>query len=119
YDEELGLGAGTPFGSSEDIDYPLQAIKKGFRVYYNPELTVYHPDPFSSYGEKAFQRGWLYSAGMGRVLRKHHYPFWFLLYQLIRSLGGLVRGLLKGNGGEVQYYALTFKGRIYGWRSPV
>lgn len=116
YSEELGGGSGTPFGCGEDIDYPLQAINKGFKVYYNPEFKVYHPDPFSDYREKAFLRGWLYGAGMGRVLRKHQYPLWFWLYYLIRALGGLIIGIMSGNRVKAKYYYLSFKGRVYGWK---
>lgn len=119
YDEELGVGAGTPFGAGEDIDYPLKAIKKGYRILYDPSFVIYHPDPFCCFGEKAFKRAWLYGAGMGRVLRKHHYPIWFLLYQLIRALGGLIIGVISWNGAKAKYYYLTLKGRLYGWRCPI
>lgn len=116
YNEELGGGSGTPFGCAEDIDYPLQAMNKGFKVYYNPELKVYHPDPCSSIDEKAFSRAYFYGAGMGRVLRKHQYPSWLLLYYLLRALGGLIIGVVSGNRAKAKYYFLSFKGRVYGWK---
>ncbi|MEN6324803.1 MAG: glycosyltransferase [Syntrophomonas sp.] len=118
FNEELGGGSGTPFGSSEDIDYPLQAIKKGFKIFYNPEFKVYHPDPYSCLEEKAFKRVYFYGIGMGRVLRKHQYPFWFLLYYLARALGGLTIGIVSGNSAKIKYHFLSFKGRVYGWKYP-
>ena len=35
FDETLGPGAGTPWGSGEDTDYHLRILKAGFDLYSN------------------------------------------------------------------------------------
>jgi len=40
FDEELGVGAGTPFQSGEETDLLLRAIKGGFQIQYLPSLVI-------------------------------------------------------------------------------
>ena len=42
FDEQLGLGSGTPWSSSEEVDYLIRAAKLGARIEYDPELAVQH-----------------------------------------------------------------------------
>lgn len=116
FDQSLGVGAGTLWGSAEDIDYPLRAIKTGFRLYYDPDLVVGHPNTIDLYTPEAISRVFLYGAGMGRVLRKHGYPFWFVFYQWARPLGGTLLALCTGNIGKARHHWARFKGRIFGWK---
>ena len=43
FDETLGVGSGTLWGAGEDIDYPLRAVKTGFKIAYKPDICVVHP----------------------------------------------------------------------------
>lgn len=115
FDESLGLGAGTQWCSAEDIDYPLRAIELGFRIYYDPTLNVGHPEPVVIFNEKAQKRAFSYGAGMGRVLRKHRYPFWFVVYNWLRPLGGSLVSLVTGRKQKAKYHWAVMKGRLYGW----
>jgi glycosyltransferase involved in cell wall biosynthesis len=115
FDEELGPGASTPWGAHEGDDLILRALQAGFSFYYNPRFLIYHPQPVQSYDIKALKRARVYAQGMGRVLRKHRYPFWFVAYFWIRSLGGALLSLAKGNFGKARYYWATFEGRVLGW----
>lgn len=113
FDESLGIGA--PWGSGEDTDYPLRAVKAGFELYYDPGIAVYHralPEQ-SELAERAYR----YGVGMGRVWRKHDYPLWFVVYYLLRPAGGALLSLAKGRGSEVRYYFNSLRGRLRGWRS--
>lgn len=76
FDETLGVGAGTPWGSGEDIDYILRGIEAGLKIYYKPSLVVYHPqviDSFDNYDEYLLKKAVSYAAGIGRLLKKHRY----------------------------------------------
>ncbi|EHL78624.1 glycosyltransferase family 2 protein [Bacillus smithii] len=122
FDEQLGVGSGTLWGSAEDIDYPLRAIKKGFKVYFNPELTVFHEKTFEkSYKKdspkKVNQKVFYYSAGMGRVLKKHNYPFWYVTYKIIRPLIGACVFFSIGKFRRASHSWNVFKGRLRGWIS--
>lgn len=115
FGEKLGPGAGTPWGAHEGDDFILRALQAGFRFYYNPRFFIYHPHPFQQYNVKALERARLYGCGMGRVLRKHRYPLWFVTYYWLRPLGGTLLALARGNIGKARYYWTTLKGRISGW----
>lgn len=39
FDEELGVGAGTPWGSGEETDYLIRVVDASFKIFYNPGLT--------------------------------------------------------------------------------
>jgi GT2 family glycosyltransferase len=112
FDETLGPGAGTPWGGGEDIDYPIRALKAGFTLHYDPTIQVCHPSP-PALASRAYQ----YGAGIGRVWSKHHFPLWYVLYHLIRPLGGSLLSLGRGEMPKTQYHWHAFRGRLTGWRS--
>jgi glycosyltransferase involved in cell wall biosynthesis len=120
FDERIGPGAGTPWGASEDIDLPIRALDRGHTIEYRPELSVTHtfdkpPDP-----RIAAALGRRYGGGLGFLMRRHGYPPTTAVHRLIlRPLGGMAAGLVRGRWAEVRYYAATLRGRIAGWwRAP-
>lgn len=115
FDETLGLGANTLWGSGEEVDLTVRCLKAGFRLAYCPQIQVFHPDPKRGYHD--LKRGFLYGAGLGRVLRKHGYPFWFVLYHWSRSLAAAGLSWFKGDMGKFQYQWATFRGKMAGWLS--
>lgn len=117
FDENLGVGAGTPWGAAEDIDFPLRVMQKNYRLFYDPEIIIRHPDPLMGYDEAVIRRAYSYSCGLGRVLRIHRYPGWYAWYLCIRPLGGWLLSLLSANGARARYHWNIFRGRVYGWHS--
>ncbi len=115
FDKHLGPGAGTPWGACEGDDLILRALNTGSRIYYDPTLQVFHPATRQLSDPASLQKAYAYSRGMGRVMRLHNYPFWFVSYYCLRSLGGAVAALLKGDRSGAKYYLITLKGRISGW----
>ena len=115
FDEELGVGAGTPFQSGEDTDMLLRAIEEGFEIQYLPSLVIYHPLP-PQYSRAAVTRARLYGAGMGQVLRKHgERPIWSYYY-ILYPLGGALMALLQGDLGLARIRVARAFGRLQGWR---
>lgn len=117
FDETLGVGAGTPWGSGEETDYLLRALSLQFQLIYEPSIFVFHPHPLTQYDEKLFARGAAYGAGMGRVLRKHGAPGWFRGYVLLRALAGTLLGLLVLQPGMARFHWNVFLGRLSGLSS--
>jgi len=115
FDETLGVGAGTPWGSGEETDYLLRAINRGFSIHYDPEITVVHPENIVHPDRKTRAKGMRYGAGMGRVLRKHRFPLWFTCYQWARPLMGSGLALTKGKASWAAFYWAVFRGRVGGW----
>jgi len=113
FDEELGVGARTRFGSGEETDYLIRTVKLGFNIHYLPDLVVFHPNPIlynRSHRSKAFR----YGVGMGRVLSKHRYNLCFSFYTILRPFAGAVLSLLTLRPRKAAYHLAIAGGRASG-----
>lgn len=112
FDERLGVGAGTRFGSGEETDFVLSLIASGAKMIYDGSRCVYHPMPS---GKVGILKGWLYGNGCGAVLRKHGYSVarlsWAVCVQLARSLQALVQFKLR----KAAYHMAMSTGRLAGY----
>lgn len=113
FDEELGVGARTPFGSGEETDYLIRTIKLGFNVQYLPDLVVFHPNPVL-YNKNHCDKAFRYGVGMGRVLSKHHYTLAFNIFAVSRPIGGVLLSLATLRGSKASYHLAIARGRICG-----
>lgn len=110
FDENLGLGAKTPWQSGEETDYLLRSIKNKFSILYNPNILIFHPVSQVS-PEKAMK----YAKGAGFVVRKHKYPIWFVLHMFLRPLRGIINNLVLGNFYRASCHQKVLLGRLKGW----
>jgi glycosyltransferase involved in cell wall biosynthesis len=115
FDEDLGVGANTPWWSDEGPDFVLRLIEKGVVFRYFPNLLIYHPKPHKIFNEKAFIRSYKYGCGRGRFLKKHHYPVWFVFYVWGLYVAGIIVGCLQFDTGKIKYYFQGLKGRMEGY----
>ena len=111
FDEQLGLGSGTPWHSGEEIDYLVRAVDAGARIEYDPSLVVTHPVRADD-DELGFRDG----ASIGYLLRKHRYPSRVLARMLVRPVGGVAVSLARRDHDRAGYHAATLRGRIAGYR---
>jgi GT2 family glycosyltransferase len=111
FDEQLGLGSGTPWHSGEEIDYLVRAVDAGGRIEYDPSLVVTHAVRTHD-GELGFRDG----ASIGYLLRKHRYPPRVLARMLVRPAGGVAVSLARRDRDRAGYHAATLRGRIAGYR---
>ena len=114
FDDELGVGGSTPFGSGEGTDYLLRALNHGFKISYQPELFVHHPNPYATYDGRTIRKGRSYGAGMGRVVRRHAYPTWFKMKMLARPFAGALLSFATLKPGKAMFHLSTFLGRLQG-----
>jgi len=117
FDEELGLGAGTPWGGAEDIDYPARAIKAGRKIFYDPKICVFHPDVSADARTDGLRRAYSYGAGIGRVWMKQKFPPTVIGYYLLRPLVGVCVCLVTGRWMQARYRWAAFQGRLSGLMS--
>ncbi|MHB8383522.1 MAG: glycosyltransferase family 2 protein [Candidatus Binataceae bacterium] len=117
FDEELGVGSGTPWGSAEDHDYVARALAAGLKIFYDPALGVCHPDAPSIFDEREIAKERSYARGQGRFLRKNGFSWWYFIRRIIRSLGGAVIGAARFNSGKIRYHWAAALGKIEGWQS--
>lgn len=113
FDEELGAGAGTIFGSGEETDFILNALKEGFKGYYTPQITVFHENPLMEYDEKSYRRAYSYGAGYLKVLKKHEYSLFKKASSLVKPVVGILIYCFKIP--KMKYYYYLFKGRFIGY----
>ena len=111
--EDIGVGADTPYQSGEESDYFLRALALGFRMWYEPALTVHHPNLHSF--ERLRKLTHPYALGCGYVLRLHGYSWPEFGAHLARSVGGAVFSLCKGNISMAEVYWMRAAGQLHGY----
>lgn len=114
FDEKLGRGSGTAWGSGEGTDYLLQLLSKGASLYYDPRLSVFHPSPVPPYDAKAMRRAYEYGCGRGHVLRKHEYPLHTRARSLVGPLGRTAVAAASLRIAEAGYQWNVLRGRMRG-----
>jgi GT2 family glycosyltransferase len=72
FDETLGVGAGTQWGSGEESDYLLRALRQGVHLRYEPNIQIFHPDKNVVLNSARFLA---YARGHGRILRLNGYSW--------------------------------------------
>jgi glycosyltransferase involved in cell wall biosynthesis len=116
YDERVGPGAGTIWGSCEETEFLLQFMKRGCVVQYEPSLAIHHPDwGQGPYTINAITKAHRYGMGMGRVLQNHEFPASVTLKYFARPLLGGAYILLRGRPRKAVYHWSIFLGRTIGW----
>lgn len=113
FDENLGMGAATPYQSGEDVDYFVRPLELGWEIGYDPALTVHHPSFHRI--DRVRERSYSYALGGGYTLRTHHYPLRMLMESLVRSMGGAVVSFFRGNFLMSQSYILRGAGVARGY----
>lgn len=118
FDETLGPGAGTPWGSGEDTDYYLRVSKAGFNLFYHPDMVVYHPVATQYYADGSdLGRSYRYGAGRTRVWKRHRLPLWYFIYEVARSFAGVILSLMQARGNKAYWHWGAFRGKLRGWFS--
>ncbi|MDX1946105.1 MAG: hypothetical protein SFU86_11970, partial [Pirellulaceae bacterium] len=115
YDEQMGVGAGTPWGADEGPDLMLRMLARGLTIEYFPDICIYHPDPALQPAERLLSRTMSYSRGRGYLYRKHGYSWLTVGNSLIRSLGGSILMLLSGRVTKARVYWRAFWGKLIGY----
>jgi glycosyltransferase involved in cell wall biosynthesis len=89
FDEALGIGSGTRFGSAEDTDFLLNIMDRGGRGRFLAKWYIGHPQKDMTGGNMTRDRSLSYGLGMGRVLAKHSlWLMWiaFVMFDLGRAV---------------------------------
>lgn len=114
FDEMLGAGSSSPYGSGEETDFLLRILEQGGKIQYCNNLMVGHPNKNKGNNKTPYHTYYSYGCGMGYVLRKHHAPLIQKGMILIRAAGGSLIALASGNIHLAIGRIYSFFGRLAG-----
>lgn len=112
FDERLGVGSGTPFGSGEETEFLLRLLARGACLRYDGTFTVFHP---VFRGPWRLRRGWRYGLGHGWVLRRHGYGVARAFLAVALQGGRAVQALLMLRFGKMGFHLAQAAGRAVGF----
>ena len=109
FNENLGIG--TQFGSAEDTDLLVRALKCNIRFKYIEKVIIFHPE-FDN-RSSAFRKRYQYGLGFGALCRIHNLKTYFFI-KLLRSMVGFLM-FLPFNWKTSFSYFFTLIGRLKGY----
>ena len=109
FDERMGGGSGTPYGSGEDADYIVRAWFAGARMVRSDDIRIHHPAPDFSDGRLA-DKTYAYGVGRRFVLQKHRYGPLFTALNVLWPAVHYVRNI--GDAKMRYYFMQMLKGRM-------
>jgi glycosyltransferase involved in cell wall biosynthesis len=115
FDESLGVGAGTRWGSGEETDFVLRLIASGSRCRYNPALVVRHPQQGVVSAAASKRRAVPYARGYMHVLLLHNYPRRALVRAVLRPLLGALYHLVRLDLPRAALSFWSSMGRLQEW----
>lgn len=116
FDEAVGVGAATPWQSSEIQDILLRAMEAGFACWFDPAIAGHHEEILIGRPDaRALAKARGYARGMGYVLRLHGYGPGAIGGWVVRPLGSAAKAL-RGKEGwhRLSYYRQVALGRFEG-----
>jgi glycosyltransferase involved in cell wall biosynthesis len=113
FNEKIGVGAASKYQSGEDTDYFLRPLALGLEMCYEPAITVHHPTLHST--ERLRRTTYFYALGAGYILRVHDYTWRYVSKSIMRSFGGTVVSVCKGNPTLAYTYFVRGVGQLRGY----
>ena len=115
FNEDVGVGASTPWQSCEIQDIIIRAMKAGFSCWYDPSVVGHHEDLLAGAPDARLTRkARAYARGMGFVLRLHGYGPLDIGSWIARPLARGVVSVMQGRPGMLRYSAQIALGRLEG-----
>lgn len=113
FDETLGVGAGTMFGSGEETDFLLACLREGYSVRYHSDFLIHHDQVGTEQSSLARIRA--YSAGFGRVCRLHGLGTAFVGGRIVRASLRSALFLITGNLAQARLRWVWIRGCVSGF----
>ncbi len=117
FDRNLGVGAGSAWGSGEDNDLVLRALKAGSYVHFDRAVRVIHPQLFRRSDQLGRAKRYSYALGEGKLLQKHPMPLWWRALFFAVPLLRASLSSIQLNVGRTHLHWITLSGRLAGFRS--
>jgi glycosyltransferase involved in cell wall biosynthesis len=115
FDENIGVGAATPWQSCEAQDILLRIMDGGLTCSFDPSFYGHHLK-FDEIPPRMMQaKGRAYGRGLGYVLRLHHYGIIAAANWIGRPLARLLFAAVKGDLENCRYFFNVSLGRFEGY----
>jgi GT2 family glycosyltransferase len=115
FDEAVGIGADTPWQSSEAQDIIIRAVCAGYRCWFDPDLVGFHEEMVIGRPDaKLIRKARGYARGMGFVLRLHGYGWLTMANWIARPTAAGLVSLARGRPYMLPYYTNVALGRLEG-----
>ena len=114
FNDRLGVGAGTPWGSDEGPDFLVRLVDAGRRVVYHADLLVYHPDKVATVTAATLRRAASYARGRGAFFRLHRFPVRVVARGVFRPAVGCGLYLAVLQPRRAAYYFAVVTGTVRG-----
>lgn len=114
FDERLGAGSGTKYGSGEETDLLYRALDIGANIRHYQSIEVYHPAKIELDYDALYSRYYKYACGVGYVLSKNHASVKEKMIAVIRPLAGCMIAIFTLNYKLAHARWGSFKGKICG-----
>lgn len=115
FDESLGVGAGTKWGSGEETDFLLRTLKLGGEIVYSPSVHIFHPVKITELSNEDLQRAVSYARGAGRVIRLNYSNIFIIGTYLIAPFIKSLIYLFKFNGKAASFNYRIFTSKVSGF----
>jgi len=115
FDETLGPGSGTPWPCGDDTNYLLRCVKSCYKIYYNANLIVRHPNPFKIYSfSQIVRRQYGYGRGNGYLLSQY-FPEAFMQSRILPDVPYIFSTLFTGQPDYSAYIIAYVVGMLLGY----
>jgi glycosyltransferase involved in cell wall biosynthesis len=114
YNEQLGVGAGSPWGAEEGPDLLIRLVEANVKLVFFPKVFVFHPNKIDVISGATLKRAASYARGRGCLLRLHRFPFKIISNSLFRPAAGCLIHILKMQPKRSLYYFVIFFGTLRG-----
>lgn len=115
FDDDIGIGAATPWQSCEIQDILIRAIQAGFSCWFDPDVIGHHEEMVLGRPDaRLIRKARAYARGMGFVLRLHGYGVPTIAVWVARPLAGGLLSVARGKGNMLPYYGQVAFGRLEG-----
>jgi GT2 family glycosyltransferase len=104
---------GSIRGGSEDGEYLLRIIDRGFTLGYDPSIKIFHAEFTPGVRDRASMRkAYYYGRDHTRLLRQYRFPGWYPAWRSAQLVAGSAYFLARGQPGRARFYAAMARGRV-------
>lgn len=106
---------GTIRGGSEDGEYILRIIDRGFTLGYDPGIRIFHADFEPSFVDRpSMRKAYFYGLDHTRLLRQYGFPGWYPVWRSAQLVAASGLFLAEGRPGRARFFAAMARGRLAG-----